>query len=480
MKIKILVPLLGMLFTTCMAFSQQDSLQGYLKQAADRNPSLLQKKAIYEAALRKAPQAASLPDPELSAGVFLKPMEFTSGNQLANFRLMQMFPWFGYLKNARDEMSLMALARFAEYRQAGLDMAFEVHKEWLDLYTLQKELQFVKEDMEMLRSIEKLALVKAGAPFSSAGTAPSTGKKESKREPSDKETGTESGSSMSMNSRPSANGSMETNLMSGTEQSAGIAGVYRIQMEIKSLENKRQELDEKHETARIRFNTLLNRATTLTVALPDSLAPIAAELLTDWPLDSLIARSPMVAMQDLENQSLQARQRMVKAMGYPMIGLGIDYSLFGKNPMSTSEMNGKDMVMPMVTLTLPLYRKKYREMAHETSWMLKSGEAGRQAAIQELVVEYAEGCRAFRDAARKATFWEEQNRLAQASYRIYLRTFAASGSSLNDLLSLRRELLDNKFKRTEAVAATHTALALVSKYIPVIFTPTQTKMESHE
>ena len=92
----------------------------YLEIAAKNNPGVLQKFTEYKASLQKIPQVGSLPDPELSMGVFLKPMELVGGNQVADFRLMQMFPWFGVLKNAKDEMSLMAKAKFELFRDTKL------------------------------------------------------------------------------------------------------------------------------------------------------------------------------------------------------------------------------------------------------------------------------------------------------------------------------------------------------------------------
>ena len=50
------------------------------------------------------------------------------------------------------------------------------------------------------------------------------------------------------------------------------------------------------------------------------------------------------------------------------LGLGLNYSLINKNEMSTSAMNGKDMIMPMVTVTLPIYRKKYNAMQTEADF----------------------------------------------------------------------------------------------------------------
>src|SRR5664279_4657294 len=87
--------------------SQQypDSLLRYLEIAAKNNPGVLQKFSEYQAALQKIPQVGSLPDPELSVGVFLSPMELIDGKQVADIRLMQMVPWFGVLKYGKDEMS---------------------------------------------------------------------------------------------------------------------------------------------------------------------------------------------------------------------------------------------------------------------------------------------------------------------------------------------------------------------------------------
>ncbi len=60
---------------------QNDSLYYYLELAAKNNPTVLQKFYEYQAALQKIPQVGSLPDPELTIGVFLKPMELITGNQ---------------------------------------------------------------------------------------------------------------------------------------------------------------------------------------------------------------------------------------------------------------------------------------------------------------------------------------------------------------------------------------------------------------
>ena len=87
-----------LMFPVVSIFSQSDSLINYLEMAAKNNPTVLQRYNEYQASLQKVPQVGSLPDPQLEMGVFLSPMELISGNQVADIKLMQMFPWFGVIK----------------------------------------------------------------------------------------------------------------------------------------------------------------------------------------------------------------------------------------------------------------------------------------------------------------------------------------------------------------------------------------------
>src|SRR5690606_3820876 len=73
------------------------SLDDYLKEAAENNPVLKADYAGFEAALQKAPQVASLPDPTLTVSAFGRMIETRLGAQEARFSLTQMFPWFGTL-----------------------------------------------------------------------------------------------------------------------------------------------------------------------------------------------------------------------------------------------------------------------------------------------------------------------------------------------------------------------------------------------
>jgi len=71
-------------------------------------------------------------------------MELVNGNQLADIRLMQMFPWFGVLKYAKDEMSLMAKAKFELFRDSKLQVFMTFSEPGTNYIRFKKILSFQK------------------------------------------------------------------------------------------------------------------------------------------------------------------------------------------------------------------------------------------------------------------------------------------------------------------------------------------------
>jgi len=454
------------LFLCISGFSQSDSLSVYLELAAKNNPTVLQKYNEYQAALQKVPQVGSLADPELSIGVFLSPMELVSGNQVADIRLMQMFPWFGVLENAKDEMSLMAKAKYETFRDAKLQVFYDVQRTWYELYRIQQNINISEKNIEILRAIERISLAKfKTTPSGGSGSSSSSGNMSNSNSQNISSASSAmqtmggnltSNSSITSNQPPTA---LPSNSMGASAGGSGLADVYRIQMDMGELENSIALLQNQQNTTVARFNSILNRPVKSIVSLPDTLKQDTLGVSLLIVSDSMLSNNPMLGMLKYEQQSLEARTKMVARMGYPMIGLGLNYSLIKKNPMSTSKMNGKDMIMPMVTITLPIYRKKYNTMQTEAELMKTATANGYTATANSLQTEYYEAMQLYLDAQRRIKLYENQSLLANNSLDIMIKSFSASGSSLTDILRIRQQTLDYEFKQVEAVVDYNTAIA---------------------
>jgi outer membrane protein TolC len=453
-----------------IAQQQSDSLMQYLEISAKNNPTVLQKFNEYQASLQKVPQVGSLPDPELSLGVFLQPMELVSGNQVADIRLMQMFPWFGVLKNAKDEMSLMAKAKFESLRDAKLQLYYNVQSTWYDLYKIQQDIRISEKNIEILRTLERLSLVKfKAASTGNSNVSPSAGNMPGNKSQNDASSpmasnnmgGNASSNQPLSNSQSSMNNNPSS--MGSASGGSGLADLYRLQIEIGDLDNNIALLKNQQNTAIARFNSYLNRPAKTMVILPDTLKPDSLGTTLLAISDSILLNNPMLAMFQYEGQSLEARKKMVSRMGYPMVGIGVNYSLINKSDMSTSAMNGKDMIMPMVTVTLPIYRKKYKAMQTEADLMKSATEQNYKSASNALQTEYYEALQLYQDAERRMKLYTNQSLLAKKSLDIMIKSFSASGADLTELLRVRQQLLDYDTKQVEALTDYNTSIAWLKR-----------------
>jgi outer membrane protein TolC len=456
------------LFQSVSVYSQ-DSLMHYLELATKNNPTVLQRYNEYQASLQKVPQVASLPDPQLELGVFLSPMELMAGNQVADIKLMQMFPWFGVIKNAKDEMSLMAKMKFEAFRDAKLQVYYDVQRAWFDLYRVRQNIRISEKNVELLKTIERLTLVKFRSGSSGGSSAVSGGNMSGSAVPS-----TTSGSS-GMNSMGGGSGTATASRpatssgsasMSSATGASGLSEVYQIQIEAASLEDNIASLKNEELAAVARFNSLLNRQQKTPVAVTDLLPVEPLDIAYLSVTDSMFLRNPMLGMLAYEQQLLRARTKMQKQMGLPMVGVGLNYTVINKSEMSTSAMNGEDMIMPMLTVSLPIYRKKYKAMQAETNFLKTASEQSYQATVNALQSEYYQALQQYNDAARRMKLYDNQSQLAKKSLDISIKTFSSSASGLSDILRIRQQLLDYELKQVEAVVEYNKAEALIKKITP--------------
>ncbi len=470
---KLLITLIA-LGSWVISDSQQypDSLVKYLEIAAKNNPSVQQKFTEYQAALQKIPQVGSLSDPELSIGVFLQPMELVNGNQVADMRLMQMFPWFGVLKYGKDEMSLMARSKFELFRDAKLQVFYDVQRTWYDLYKVQKDISISQKNIEILKIIERLALVRfkaapsTGAASTSSGSGISSGSSQNSISGNTSGMQTMGGTQGSTGSASyQTSSSMQTGSMSPSSSGSGLADLYRIQIEMGELENTIAFLNNQERTVIAVFNSYLNRPSVSPVFTGEALTADSLGFSLSAVSDSILIKNPMLSMLAYEKQSFEARKNMVTRMGYPMVGLGLNYSLISRSgsALGIPEMNGKDMIMPMVSFTLPIYRKKYNAMIKEAELLETATSQNYQATANSLQTEYYQAIQLYQDAQRRIKLYENQYLLASKSFDLILKSFSASSSELTDVLRVRQQLLEYELNQVEAVVDLNTAIAWLKR-----------------
>lgn len=418
---------LGLFLTAVLDIHGQD-LNDHLVEAAENNPELKAKFNEYQSALQRVPQAGSLPDPQLSLGYYLRPMEFPMGKQHADLTLMQMFPWFGTLSSRKDEASRMARARYEAFRDAKNRLYFDVKTVWYELYELEKEIAIMETNLDLLEKLEDLALTRFQSSSTNTPQSPAGG----------------SSAMSSMNS-----GSMQGAGMGGRN---GMSDVLRARMEINEMENMLAELVDARNPLKTRFNRLLNRPAQREVAVTDTLNIQLLTVTEQMLLNNIMEENPGIRMLDEEAAAYEVRQKTAVLEGRPSFGAGLNYMIFSAPTNGEASMGGRNMVMPMVTVSLPIYRNKYRAREREAELLRESTIYRQENMVNEFSVQLSETLKNISDAERRADLNKRQADLADQTMDILITEYSVGRSGFEEVLRLQEQLLGYQLGLIRAVA----------------------------
>jgi len=362
----------------------QMHLEAYLQAAAEQNPGLKAKFNLYLAALEKVHQEGTLPDPTVSFGYFISPIETRVGPQRFRLSLSQMFPWMGTLKVREQAASSMARIRFYEFEEARNQLFLQVRHKWLELYEIRRELSIMRESLDLLRSYEPVTKTK-----------------------------------------------YEANLVS-------LADLIRVQISIDNAESQLKVLALKWEPALSNFNTLLNRKLNLDVVLPDS---IMIEEVNHYSQDSIAAHQPLIHSVNASLDALEHESALAALKRKPNIGFGLEYAMIGRRSDAMVADNGKDVLMPTVSLSLPVFKKKNRAYTREVALKKESYMAQRDQVTNELNNDWIKAENQMKSALEELNLYQAEIEKTQVLLRILTSEYTNNHRDFEDLLSAQQRLL---------------------------------------
>lgn len=369
----------------CVTNLNSQTLNDYLGIATQNNPEIKAAYSEFEAALEKAPQVSSLPDPSLTMSAFGRMIETRVGAQDARFSLMQMFPWFGTLEAKKNAANLMAEATFQKYLDSKNEVFLMVKKAYAEIYEINKMIHLEEKNLQILDNYRELALSK----FKNGKGA--------------------------------------------------MVDVVRIDLKRNESATNIQLLKDQNEPLQIEFNNLLNRDLNDLINIPDSLLIDEQNSLLEK--DSLFISNPKLIRLDKKILSFEAEKIAEKKEGLPMIGLGLDYSIITKRDVPGLEMNGQDAIMPMLSVTLPIFRKKYKAKQNEINFMLQATTFEKQALKNNLQTSYSIAKYNFSKANTLKVLYNKQTESTKQAISLLIAAYSNSGTDFEEILRMNQDLL---------------------------------------
>jgi len=397
--ISIFISLSGSLFA-------QDILNQYLKTAGKNNPALKSKFNEYNASLAKVPQVGTLPDPTITFGYFIMPVETKNGPQHAKVSLTQMFPWFGTLNSKEDVFISVAKAKYENFEETKSNLFFKVKSTYYDLYFIKKGIDITLENMIILKTFKRLALIK-----------------------------------------------IESGKASGVDE-------LRVELELNDLENNLALLKDSWFVNIVKFNNLLNVANDSQIEIPDTLWIDDLQFSKQAVIDSLTRNNHQLKSLYFLKERFVNSEQLAKKQGTPNILLGVDYTSIGNQ--GTSADAGRDALMVKVGITIPIYRKKYSAMVNEAVFQQRVIEGKKLDKVNALETLFEKAYSEYTDANRRITLFYKQSRLAKRAIKLLETEYANSGSNFEEILRMERSVLKYSLELEKARADKQAAIAFIN------------------
>jgi outer membrane protein TolC len=450
-----IVCLLGFFLST-FTIQAQEALDSYMLEAMENNPGLKASFGRYQIEIEKINQVGSLQDPEVNMGFFLRPMELLMGNQRGQASIMQMFPWFGMLQTQKDEATKMAEAAYEGFRNERNQIQLQVKELYFQLQLLDQEKAITVENLELLKQLEVQAISRfQGGNAGSGSPAPpiSPSSTSTRSSASAAEGMAMGGGSAGIEPSSTRSSTSGMNAMGGGASGGKLSDILRLQMQILGLESELIQLDRNRNPFEAKMNQLLGREKGAPVAVDPMSEFNVLVLDEDDLLTSITTQNPMLLMLDREGEAYRLQGQMAKLEGRPMFGAGLNYMVFSPRgesgiPGEMGEMAympsgmGNNMVMPMVTMTLPIYRKKYKSAQTEAEMWRNNTQLQKKSVQQELETELVNVLNDIRNAERRVELLREQQVLLEQTLDISLAGYATDSISFEEILGIQKELLD--------------------------------------
>jgi outer membrane protein, heavy metal efflux system len=400
-------------------------LHEYLQIAAEENPELRALWHGYRAELEMIPQGGTLPDPEVRIGYTFNPM--MSDQFLGRFSVsaMQMFPWFGTLQTRRDMQRASAEAGYQRLNSRQLTIFRDIQSTWFDLVELNSQITIARKTIQLVRDLESLVEVR-----------------------------------------------YET-------ARAGQADLLRIQMEEQRLRTLIENLEDKLNPIRAKFNAYLNRDPDREVETAEQIENRDLLYNEDELRSRIRELNPVFNELDAREQMLDEQRNLARLNGRPSFGLGIEVMGRDFAAMSMFPDSG-EMVVGMATIRIPLYRSRYSAQYRQAVEQIQSVDYRRTETNNRLSTELEQALEQYRESVRSTTLLDQELiPRAEQALEILSEEYASGNVRFDEVLRLQEQLLELELEQIEVLVKQHSAMIRIESLIGDVL-PYQISTEINE
>ena len=389
-------------------FTSAQPLQSYIQEAESNSPEIQAYNLRHNIAKEKLNEADWIPNTEFSAGYFVSEPETRTGAQRARFSVRQMLPWFGTITARENYASAMADSEYVEIVIAKRKLALSVSQSYYRLYSIIEKQKVLDENIQLLKTYEKLAL-----------TSVEVGK-------------------------------------------ASAVDVLRLQIRQNELQQQKEVLDEAYFGEQTTFNKLLNRnGNTEVVIFEKLMLPNEDDVFGE----DALTLNPELLKYDKLYESIVQSEELNQVERNPMIGFGIDYVPVSERPDMSFSDNGKDIFMPMVSVSVPLFNNKYKSTSKQNELKQLEITSKKDSRLNVLESAFIQAISQRNQARIKCNTQEKNLKQANDAEEILIKNYETGTIDFNDVLDIQELQLKFQINQISAITTYYAQSAIVNYLI---------------
>ena len=379
-----------------------------INEALDNNPEIQKFELQYKRVSEKVNEVNTVPNTEFGVGYFVSEPETRTGAQRFKVSAKQMLPWFGNISARENYVSSLADVKYEDIVIAKRKLMSSVSQSYYKLYANKAKQKVLTENINLLETYETMAL-----------TSVEVGK-------------------------------------------ASAVDVLRLQMRQNEMQQLKDVLQQEYLAEQTKFNNLLNRANNIAVNVVDSLV-IPSD---DFEVNTeSLALHPELLKYDKLYQSIEQSELLNQKESSPMIGFGLDYINVVERPNMDFSDNGKDIVMPMVSVSIPIFNKKYKSQTKQNDLQQQEITAQKQERLNalETLLDKANNER----ISARISYATQTKNLQQAkdAEDILIKSYETGTIDFNDVLDIQELQLKFQMNQIESVKTYYVQSTIINYLI---------------
>ena len=386
-------------------FSNAQQLDILIEEALNNSPVIQKFELQHSIVLEKTNEVNTVPNTEFAVGYFVSEPETRTGAQKFKIAARQMLPWFGSITSRENYVSSLADAKYEDIVIAKRRLMASISQSYYNLYANNGKQEVLSENIQLLKTYETLALT-----------------------------------------------SVEVGQASAVD-------VLRLQMRQNELSQLNQVLIQQYKAEQTALNKLLNRDKNISVEIVSELT-IPSESI-DFNAENL-ALHPELIKYDKLYESVRQSELLNHKESSPMIGFGLEYINVEKRPDMSFDDNGKDILMPMVSVSIPIFSKNYKSQTKQNDLQQQEIVSQKQERLNLLETRLD---KAINDRiSSRITYDTQAKNLKQAKYaeEILIKSYETGAINFNDVLDIQELQLKFQMSQIESVTTYYIQTTIIN------------------